>query len=91
MDDQRADREGGGTLEPKSSVMSVIADLLIANGAMLLVVSLPFGMSFGATVFWGDWQWTAICTTVLTLTIAALGGGMLATGMYLSRRQMHGK
>ena len=91
MDDQATDRDRCETLEPQRSAISTIADLMTLNGALLLLFAIPSGMCVGAEAFWGDWLWAAISFAVMTLTMAALGGGLLATGLRLSRRQLHGK
>jgi hypothetical protein len=91
MDDQGINREGGGALEAQSSAASIIGDLMIITGAMLLIYAIPNGLFLGARFFWDDWLWAAISFVVMTLVTAAVGGGLLATGLYLWRRQLRDK
>jgi len=86
MDDQRTVREGG-ELETSGSAGSTITDLLVAAGVLVLVEAIPLGLWFGADFFWGDWYWAAIFSVVMTLATAVVGGGLLAIGTFLWRRQ----
>jgi hypothetical protein len=90
MDDQRTDR-ASGQLEPPMSARSIITDLIVATGVLVLVMAIPLALLFGADVFWGDWYWAAVFFGVMTLATAAVGGGLLAIGLFLSRRQIRKK
>ncbi len=90
MDYQRTNREGG-QLESQESVGSMVTDHIVAAGVLVLVMAIPLGLWFGVDFFWGDWYWAAVFFGVMTLATAAVGGGLLATGVFLSRRQIRKK
>jgi hypothetical protein len=86
MDDQRIDREAS-QLESQESVGSMATDLIIAAGVLVLVMAIPLGLSFGVDFFWGDWYWATVFSVAMTLATAVVGGGLLAIGLFLWRRQ----
>ena len=88
MDDQRTDREGG---QVDMSARSIIIDLMMAAGALVLVMAIPLGLLFGADFFVGDWYWAIVFFGVMTLAMAAVGSGLLAISLFLSRKQMRKK
>ena len=90
MDDQRIDREGS-QLESHESVGSMITDLIYAAGVLVLVMAIPLGLCFGVDFFWGDWYWATVFSVAMTLATAAVGGGLLAIGLFLWRRQKRKK
>ena len=90
MDDQRNDREGS-QLESQESVGSMVTDLIVAAGVLVLVMAIPLGLWFGVDFFWGDWYWATVFSVAMTLATAAVGGGLLAIGLFLWRMQKRKK
>jgi hypothetical protein len=90
MEDQETDGESS-KIETLRSAGSMIADLIVATGVLILVVAIPLGFWFGADFFWGDWYWAAVFFVAMTLSTALVGGGMLGFGLFLWRRQIREK
>ena len=90
MDDQGTNRESGEA-EPDMSARSIITDLTTAAGALVLVMAIPLGLMFGADFFWGDGRWAIIFSGAMMLATAAVGGGLMAIGEFLWRRQQRKK
>jgi hypothetical protein len=90
MDDQGTDRESS-KLETRDSAGSMIADLIVATGVLILVQAIPLGLLFGVDFFWGDWYWATVFFVAMTLVTALVGGGLLVFGLFLWRRQIRKK
>jgi hypothetical protein len=90
MDDQGTNRSGS-QLEPQESVGSMVTNLIVAAGVLVIVMAIPLALCFGVDFFWGDWYWAAVFVDVMTLATAAVGGGLLAIGLFLWRRQKRKK
>ena len=90
MDEQRTNREGG-QLESQMSAGSMITDLIVATGVLILIEAIPLGLWLGADFFWGDWYWATVFSVAMTLATAVVGGGLLAIGLFLWRRQKRKK
>jgi hypothetical protein len=86
MDNLRTDPESSQQ-ESQESVGSMATDLIIAAGVLVLVMAIPLGLWFGVDFFWGDWYWAAVFFGAMTLATAVVGGGLLAIGLFLWRRQ----
>ena len=90
MNDQRTDRTGS-QLESQESVGSMVTDLIVAAGALVLVMAIPLGLCFGLDFFWGDWYWAIVFSVAMTLATVVVGGGLLAIGLFLWRMQKRKK